>query len=151
MNELSYTPIKSPLRSRYSVYTDLKKLPLAPSQSIFYRLIIPGNHYSDFYHNKLVFSVLNFHIHRIIPGGGHGNPLQYSCLENTIDRGLIYWGQKSRTQLKRLSMHAHRYGSIQGAHLKTHSIRLCFLCQRIRMGNTSHANMSLFCTHGRHY
>ena len=21
------------------------------------------------------------------PGGGHGNPLQYSCLENAIDRG----------------------------------------------------------------
>ena len=24
------------------------------------------------------------------PGGGHGNPLQYSCLENTMDRGA--WG-----------------------------------------------------------
>ena len=22
-----------------------------------------------------------------IPGGGHGNPLQYSCLENPMDRG----------------------------------------------------------------
>ena len=21
------------------------------------------------------------------PGGGHGNPLQYSCLENPVDRG----------------------------------------------------------------
>ena len=21
------------------------------------------------------------------PGGGHGNPLQYSCLENSTDRG----------------------------------------------------------------
>ena len=21
------------------------------------------------------------------PGGGHGNPLQYSCLENSMDRG----------------------------------------------------------------
>ena len=21
------------------------------------------------------------------PGGGHGNPTQYSCLENTMDRG----------------------------------------------------------------
>ena len=21
------------------------------------------------------------------PGGGHGNPLQYSCLENPMDRG----------------------------------------------------------------
>ena len=23
----------------------------------------------------------------IFPGGGHGNPLQYSCLENPMDRG----------------------------------------------------------------
>jgi len=24
------------------------------------------------------------------PGGGHGNPLQYSCLENPVDRG-VWW------------------------------------------------------------
>ena len=24
------------------------------------------------------------------PGGGHGNPLQWSCLENPMDRGV--WG-----------------------------------------------------------
>ena len=24
------------------------------------------------------------------PGEGHGNPLQYSCLENSMDRGA-YW------------------------------------------------------------
>ena len=24
------------------------------------------------------------------PGGGHGNPFQYSCLENSMDRGA--WG-----------------------------------------------------------
>ena len=22
------------------------------------------------------------------PGGGHGNPLEYSCLENSMDRGV---------------------------------------------------------------
>ena len=27
------------------------------------------------------------------PGGGHGNPLQYSCLENPMDRGA--WGLQS--------------------------------------------------------
>ena len=37
------------------------------------------------------------------PGGGHGNPLQYSCLENSIDRGA-WWATlhgitKSQTQL----------------------------------------------------
>ena len=44
------------------------------------------------------------------PGGGHGNPLQYSCLENPMDRGAL-WATvhgvaKSQTGLKRLSMHA---------------------------------------------
>ena len=38
------------------------------------------------------------------PGGGHGTPLQYSCLENPIDRGAwqptIYGVAKSQTQLK---------------------------------------------------
>ena len=39
-----------------------------------------------------------------VPGGGHGNPLQYSCLENPVDRGT-WWATvhrvtKSRTQLK---------------------------------------------------
>ena len=24
------------------------------------------------------------------PGGGHGNPLQYSCLENPTDRGVLW-------------------------------------------------------------
>ena len=40
------------------------------------------------------------------PGGGHGNPLQYFCLENPMDRGA-WWATvqrvaKSQTQL---SMH----------------------------------------------
>ena len=38
------------------------------------------------------------------PGGGHGNPLQYSCLENPMDRGAwwatVYGASKSQTQLK---------------------------------------------------
>ena len=44
------------------------------------------------------------------PGGGHGNPLQHSCLENPMDRGAcwatVHGVTKSRTQLKQLSMHA---------------------------------------------
>ena len=42
-------------------------------------------------------------------GGGHGNPLQYSCLENPMDRGVwqatVHRVTKSWTQLKPLSMH----------------------------------------------
>ena len=41
------------------------------------------------------------------PRGGHGNPLQYSCLENPMDRGAwqatVHRVTKSQTQLKRLS------------------------------------------------
>ena len=44
-------------------------------------------------------------------GEGHGNPLQYSCLENPIDRrawwATVHRATKSRTRLKQLSMHAH--------------------------------------------
>jgi len=41
------------------------------------------------------------------PGGGHGNPLQYSCPENPMDRGA-WWATvprvaKSWTQLKQFS------------------------------------------------
>ena len=47
-------------------------------------------------------------------GGGHGNPLQYSCLENPMDRGA-WWATvhrvaKSRIQLKQLSTHLYVYG-----------------------------------------
>ena len=45
------------------------------------------------------------------PGGGHGNPLKYSCLENPRDRGTwwatVHGVTESRTRLKRLGTHAH--------------------------------------------
>ena len=48
------------------------------------------------------------------PGGGHSNPLQYSCLENPLDRGTwwttVHTVTKSWTRLQRLSTHAHREG-----------------------------------------
>ena len=43
------------------------------------------------------------------PGGGHGSPLQYSCLENPMDRGVrqttVHGISKSRSRLKWLSTH----------------------------------------------
>jgi len=43
------------------------------------------------------------------PGEGHGNPFQYSCLENPMDRGAwwatVYRVTKSQTQVKQLSTH----------------------------------------------
>ena len=52
------------------------------------------------------------------PGGGHGNPLQYSCLENPHgQRRLVGYRvngvAKSRTRLKWLSMHARMHGRQQ--------------------------------------
>ena len=51
------------------------------------------------------------------PGEGNGNPLQYSCLENPMDRGAwwaaVHGVTKSWTQLKQLTLtqthtHTHR-------------------------------------------
>ena len=45
------------------------------------------------------------------PWGGHGNPLQHSCLENPMDRGAwqatVHRVAKSQTWLKRLSTEQH--------------------------------------------
>ena len=53
------------------------------------------------------------------PGGGIGNPLQYSCLENPMDRGAwqatVHGVTKSQTQLKRLSTHIHILGFLGGS------------------------------------
>ena len=41
------------------------------------------------------------------PGGGHGNPFHYSCLENPMDRGAwrvtVHRVTKSRTKLSDLA------------------------------------------------
>ena len=50
------------------------------------------------------------------PGGGHGNPLQYSCLENPMDRGpwraTVHGVAKSQTWLKWLSTHAWLWDTV---------------------------------------
>ena len=42
-------------------------------------------------------------------GGGHGNPLQYSCLENPMDRGAcwvrVHGVAQNQTPLRRYSIH----------------------------------------------
>ena len=44
------------------------------------------------------------------PGGGHGNPLQYSCLENPVDREAwrttIHGGRKESDTTEQLSTQA---------------------------------------------
>ena len=45
------------------------------------------------------------------PGGGHGNPFWYSCLEKPVDREAwwttVHGVAKNQTQLMQLSTHAH--------------------------------------------
>ena len=47
------------------------------------------------------------------PGGGHGNLLQYCCLENLTDRehwlATVHRVTESQTRLKQLSMHTFVY------------------------------------------
>ena len=47
------------------------------------------------------------------PGRGHGNPLQYSCLENPMDRGawwdIVHRVSKSWTRLSDLAQCAYIY------------------------------------------
>ena len=57
------------------------------------------------------------------PGEGNGNPLQYSCLENSMDRAAwwatVHGVSKSQT---RLSTHAHARGCARArAHTHTHT------------------------------
>ena len=51
------------------------------------------------------------------PGGGHGSPLQHSCLVNPINRGawpaIGHRVAKSQTWLKPPSMHAYMFSSVQ--------------------------------------
>ena len=54
------------------------------------------------------------------PGGGHGNPLQYACLENPMGRGAwsttVHRVTKSGTQLKQLSTHTHTLQIVPPSH-----------------------------------
>ena len=59
------------------------------------------------------------------PGGGHCNPLQYSCLENPMDRG-VWWATdhsvaKSQTWLKWLRTHSKICGVISWYTSNTHA------------------------------
>ena len=63
------------------------------------------------------------------PGGGHGNPFQYSCLENPMDRGAwratVHGAAQSRT---RLSVHTRLYTSPVASlapKIKSHFLALC--------------------------
>ena len=65
------------------------------------------------------------------PGEGHGNPLQYSCLENSMDRGA-WWATvlgvaQSWTPL---STHAHTKNKPKGRGVRSRLPR-CIVCTRL--------------------
>ena len=69
----------------------------------------------------------------ISPGEGHGNPLQYSCLENLMDRGAwqatVHGVLKSWTWLKWLNTYAQKNkGFPHGASGKEHTCQ----CRRYK-------------------
>ena len=45
----------------------------------------------------------------ISPGEGNGNPLQYSCLENSTDRDCSPWGCKELDMTERLTLSCSLY------------------------------------------
>ena len=55
----------------------------------------------------------------LIPGRGHGSPLQYSCLENPMDRetqwATVHRVTKTWTQLKQVIMHQSYKGAVWAA------------------------------------
>ena len=52
------------------------------------------------------------------PGEGNGNPLQYSCLENPMDRGPSPWGCKELDMTEQLHFHFHFQGGLETARLR---------------------------------
>ena len=67
-------------------------------------------------------------------GGGHCSTLQYSCLENSTDRGA-WWATvhrvtKSGTRLKQLSRHTlPAHGYMRKEETPTSLIRLSLICR----------------------
>ena len=64
------------------------------------------------------------------PGGGNGNPLQYSCLENSMDRRAwqttVQGVTKELDMTEQLSVHAHVH-----THTQTQAIPYFVICMII--------------------
>ena len=60
--------------------------------------------------NFFCFINTDFNLPKVHIGEGNGNPLQYSCLENSMDGeavGYSPWGCKSRTRLSDFTFKVH--------------------------------------------
>ena len=72
------------------------------------------------------------------PGGEHGNPLEYSCLENIMDRGAwqatVHAVAKSPTRLSNTHTHTH-------THTHTGSILTGLWEDPLEKGMATHSNI----------
>ena len=64
-------------------------------------------------------------------GGKHGNPLQYSCLENRMNKGVWqatnHWVAKSQTRMKQLIMHVAQCIVLKYLLTPTLCLALCYV------------------------
>ena len=72
------------------------------------------------------------------PAGGNGNPLQYSCLEDPMDR-RAWWAKvhmiaKSQTRLKRFNTHTESIHSLLGLVLSINLLRETISDLKLRSG-----------------
>ena len=67
------------------------------------------------------------------PGGGHGNPLQYSCQENPMDRGA-WWATVHRVAELNMTEHTSTYTKCKTYRLN-HSCFLGFIFFRAALGS----------------
>ena len=79
---------------------------------------------------------------RRFPGGGHGNPLQYSCLENPKDRGA-WWARVHRSQRV-----GHDWSHLARTHACTHT-ELNSLLNVFSTGRQHHSPTSMLKSSGR--
>ena len=85
------------------------------------------------------------------PGEGNGSPLQNSCLENPVDRG-VWWATvgvvKSWTGLKWLSMYANIKSCSRWSGINKTMVRYYFItsrCAGIKKSDNIHSGESLNC------
>jgi len=67
-------------------------------------------------------------------GGGNGNPLQYSCLENPIERsvmGYSPWSQKEVDTTEHTRAHTHTHTHTRA---RAHTHTAVFNCFRTQLG-----------------
>ena len=72
------------------------------------------------------------------PGEGNGNPLQYSCLENSMDRGAlratVYAVTQSQTKLKQLTTHTQPFSSTQFNGMSTFMVKGFSIVKDVQAG-----------------